>query len=208
MNQTDWSGGTGQLLSTDETAYYADDGRISTNSPEGTLVLSQSLGLYESAGTLESSAFDTGSPSNFYQINWEPTNQPVETGPDSVRFQVATADEATTTTVWNFLGPDGTGGTYYTLADQNIASIHNGHRYFRYKVFLSTADQSVTPTVSDISFGFTSNCVPPGQVLFNSVGLGTHTITVTKSGYQPYTSEPFGITGDFTAHDVALVPSE
>ncbi len=191
----------------DETSYSGSDGNIDVSTVPGTMTLDNFAGSYVASGELESSAFDTGSASNFFQIQWEPTNQPVEAGADSVRFQVATADEATATTTWDYLGPDGTNATYYTLADQNIASVHNGHRYFRYKVYLTTADTSVTPTLSDISFVFTSSCVPPGQVVFGSVGLGTHVVTVTKDGYQTYTSEPFALDGYFTSHEVSLVPN-
>lgn len=207
LGQTDWSGGPGQDIFSDETSYSESDGNIDVTTVPGNLTLDNFAGSFVSAGELESSAFDTGSASNFYQIQWEPTNQPVETGADSVRFQAATADEVTATTTWDYVGPDGTNATYYTLADQNIASVHNGHRYFRYKVFLSTADTNFSPTLSDISFVFTSACVPPGQVVFGDVGLGLHTVVVTKSGYQTYTSEPFSLDGYFTSHEVDLVPN-
>ena len=88
---------------------------------------------------------------------------------------------------WNFLGTDGTANTYYTLADQNINSLHNGDRYLRYKAFLQTASTTWTPTISDVSFTFTSSCVPPGQVLFTGLGTGDYTLTVSKAGYQPFT---------------------
>lgn len=206
LRQTDWSGGAGQEFFTDMDRYHSDDGAIAVGTPEGTLTLAAPLGFHAPSGELVSSIFDTGSASNFYQIRWQPTTQPPETGVESVRFQVATAEEVTATTTWEFLGPDGTGSSYYTVADQNINTLHNGNQYFRYKAFLSTADAGYTPTVSEVAFAFTSLCVPPGQVLFGGVGLGTHTVVVSKTGYESYVSEPITLSGDFSSHEVALSP--
>ena len=40
IRQTDWSGGAGQLLFTDETKYFADDGKMEINSPNGDIIKS------------------------------------------------------------------------------------------------------------------------------------------------------------------------
>ena len=184
IRQTDWSGGSGQEEYIDTARYFSSDGNIEINNPSGELRLRKTFDEYAASGYLVSSTFDTGSGSNFHQILWQPQSQPPETGPSSVRFQIATNNDKTT---WNFLGPDGGTGTYYTLADQNINSLHNGDRYFRYKVFLGTASTTWTPTISDISFTFTSSCVPPGQLLFTGLGIGDYTVTVSKSGYQVFT---------------------
>ena len=203
--QTDWSGGAGQEVYLDPNEYFTDDGGVETVTTAGAIELVSS-GTYLPEGNLTSSVFDTGSASNFYQILWQPADQPVSAGVDSVRFQVATANEVTATTTWNYLGPDGTAGTYYTVADQNINAVHNGQRYFRYKVFLTTEDNTVTPTISDVSFLFTSECVPPGQVVFGGLSGGTHTVEVSASGYQAYPSTPVDVSGGFVSHEVSLLP--
>lgn len=46
-------------------------------------------------GTLKSSTFDNGGPTNYTTLSWEPTSQPASAGPDAVRFQVAAASSAT-----------------------------------------------------------------------------------------------------------------
>ncbi len=182
LHQTEWSGGSGQSLYTDETRYASDDTHMDVTSVPGTVRLLDSFGSFAPSGTLESSTFDTGSASNFYQLTFLPQTQPAETG-DSVKFQIATSNS---TSSWVYLGPDGTAGTYYTATTSDINAIHNGDRYFRYKMFLSTASSTLTPSVSDVMFTFTSSCTPPGQVLFQSLVNGTYDVTVSKTGYSTF----------------------
>jgi prepilin-type N-terminal cleavage/methylation domain-containing protein len=203
IRQTDWSGGAGQEDFIDPTKYFDSDGNIDITNPAGEIKLRRPFGFeYAPAGYLVSSTFDTGSASNFHQILWQPQDQPPDTGPDSVRFQIATNNDKTT---WNFLGPDGTPNTYYTLANQNINSLHNGDRYLRYKVFLQTASTTWTPTISDVSFTFTSSCVPSGQVLFTGLSAGNYTLTVSKTGYQPFT-DTVTVSSPWQQREVILSP--
>jgi hypothetical protein len=202
IRQTDWSGGAGQADFTDPVRYFGSDGNIEINDPAGEFHLRKIFDEYESSGYLVSSTFDTGSVGNFHQILWSPQDQPPNTGTNSVRFQIATNNDKTTL---NFLGPDGTANTYYTLADQNINSLHDGDRYFRYKAFLQTASTTWTPTVSDISFTFTSSCVPPGQVSFTGLNTGDYTLTISKNGYQQYT-DTVNISASWQQREVTLSP--
>lgn len=181
INQTDWSGGGGQSTSSDITKYNSDDGNIDTMSPTGEVKLRNVFGSYNSNGVIESSTFDTGSISNFHNLTWLPSDQPVNAGSQSVRIQFASS--TTPPTTWDYKGPDGTSGTYYTLSDSSISSVHNGDRYVRYKLFLSTQSSTSTPNVSDVSFTFTSSCTPPGQVIFSGLSSGTYHVTVSKTSY-------------------------
>lgn len=105
-----------------------------------------------STGNLISSIFDTGSDSGAVpnSILWF-GNQPAGT---SVKFQIASA--TSTSGPWNYLGPDGSGASYYSPAGPDIAekitvANHLNHRYFRYKVFLfSDIAVTQTPRVDDI----------------------------------------------------------
>jgi len=202
IRQTDWSGGAGQDDFVDPARYFDSDGNVEINDPSGELHLRKTFGEYESSAYLISSTFDTGSASNFHQILWQPQDQPPDTGPDSVRFQIATNNDKTT---WNFLGPDGTANTYYTLANQNINPLHNSDRYFRYKAFLQTASTTWTPTVSDVSFTFTSSCVPSGQVFFTGLGVGDYTLTVSKTGYQTFT-DTISVSSPWQQREIVLSP--
>ena len=203
IRQTDWSGGGGQTDFIDPAKYFDSDGNIDMANPAGEIKLWKQFGIeYVPQGYLISSAFDTGSAGNFHQILWQPQDQPPATGPDSVRFRIATNNNKTS---WNFLGPDGTTDTFYTLANQNINSLHNGDRYLRYKTLLQTASTTWTPTVSDISFTFTSSCVPPGQVFFTGLGAGGYTLTVSKAGYQPFT-DTITVSSPWQQREVILSP--
>ncbi len=202
INQTDWSGGSAQDLVGSMSEYYNSDGNIDTNSIAGQLKLQSAFGTYLSSGWLTSSTFDTGGPSNFHQISWSPTDQAVETGVDSVKFQAASNDDGVT---WDFSGPDGTGSTYYTLSDLNLNSGLNNKRYFRYRVYLNTDDTAFTPTVSDASFTFTTSCTPPGQVSFPGLSSGDYTITVTKSGYQDYTGV-VTVSSSWQKYEITIAP--
>lgn len=206
LNQTDWQGGGSQDdFVNDNTKYFSSDGNVEDNSPSGELGLKQVFGLYQTHGELISSTFDTGSLSNFYQLLWVPNNQPVETGSPNVRFQIATATTSDAGTVWDFKGPDGTASTYFTTGNQNIHSSHNGDRYLRYKLIMDTADNTFTPSVGDVSFTFTSSCVPPGQVLFDGLSNGTYTYAVTKTGYQTHTAN-VDVNNNWQNQDVIFQP--
>ena len=180
INQTDWSGGSGQATSSDPTKYFSSDGNIQNNSPVGDLILKKIFGDYVPSAVLESSSFNTGSPSNFQKIQWLPVDQSPSTGSPNVRLQIATNNDGGE---WNFAGPDGTAGTYYTVTDQNINSVNTANQYLRYKLFLDTVSTSTAPNISDISFTFTSLCTPPGQVSFSALPSGTYNLHLSKTGY-------------------------
>lgn len=200
LTQTDWSNGAGQDMIGSYSQYANSGGRIETNSNPGSIEIEDVFGSYIEGGWLESSTFDTNNLSNFHQILWSPSSQPILTGDDSVKFQVASNNDGLT---WNFSGPDGTGSTYYTLSDTNINSSISGNRYFRYKIYLSTEDSAYTPNVSDISFTLTTECTPPGQVSFSGLIYGEYTITVTKSGYQDYI-QSITISDEWQKEEIAI----
>ncbi len=184
INQTNWSSGDGQDIYSNTAQYWNDDGHMDVTVP-GLLQLASAFGTYSPTGWLQSSTFDTGSASNFYTITWSPVDQPVVVGSDSVGIQIATAT-TTTPTSWDFLGPDGTSATYYTVPNTPINSIHNDNRYLRYKVYMATQTATATPSVSDVAFTFTSSCTPPGQVIFSGLSAGNYHISVTKTDYSNY----------------------
>lgn len=202
LRQIDWSGGAGQENFIDPLKYFDSDGNIDIDNPVGELRLKEMFGEYVSSGNLTSSTFDTGSASNFYQILWTPTDQLPGTGSDNVRIQIATNNDKTN---WNFLGPDGTSNTFYTLADTNISTAHNGDRYLRYKIFLQTADTQLTPNIAEVAFTFSSSCVPSGQVTFDGLASGDYTLTVSKTGYQTF-SDTINISQSWQQREIILNP--
>ncbi len=139
---------------------------------------------YASNGTLTSSSYDTGTASTFFGLTWEPQSQTAEAGSEAARFQLATNDDNAT---WNFVGPDGTNATYFTTSGDALPASIQSKRYIRYKLFLQTADQKVTPGITDVRIGFTTGCTPPGQAFFPSLSAQTYSVTLTKDGYTPLT---------------------
>jgi len=204
LNQTDWSGGAGQQQFTDTNEYWSSDGGVNTGEFGGEIRLTEVLGDYTSDGYLESSVFDTGSASSFYNIALEPQDQPPLTGSNSIRLQLASGNDPATTT-WDFKGPDGTVSTYYDMSNLNVASVHTNDRYIKYKIFLHTDNDAVTPALSDISLTYTSSCIPPGQTAFQGLSSGTYTLEVSRTGYQTQ-SVNVSTGSDWQKQEILLIP--
>jgi len=183
VRQTDWSGGNGQATFTDETKYWSDDGKIENNDLAGDIKLKKVGQNYVSSGYLESSTFDLGTAVNFVDLLWTPLSQAEELGDNSVRWQIA-ASPSSSPSSWEYLGPDGTGNTYYNSQNTSISSVNNGKRYFRYKLYLQTASATNTPVVSEVTASYTTSCMPPGQAYFGNLTAQDFTVTVSHSGYQ------------------------
>lgn len=184
LSQTDWSSGSGQDMFVNQSQYYTDNSLVDVATSSGDVVLREIFGLFDTnaTGTLLSSIFDTGTSSNFHNLVWTPNNQPLLTGSNSLKLQFA-SNSSSTDADWEYLGPDGSSDTYYTIPETPINEIHNNKRYARYKVFLTTETATATPKVSDVIFSYTSGCIPPGQVLFQGLSNESYELTVTKSGY-------------------------
>lgn len=190
-NQVSWNGGSGQTDWSVINKYFSDDGNVDVSS--GSVQLAQLGANYVPAGQLESSSFDTGGSSNYTILDWEPTSQNPNT---SLSFQIATNNDNTT---WDYKGPDGTSGTYYTVPGTTINSVHNGDRYIRYKAFLNTSNTSFTPYLSNININYVSGCNTPGQVIFPGLTAGSgYSADVTMTGYQNYSVSSLNISGKQT----------
>ncbi len=187
LRQTDWSGGGNQVSFGSDNKYWSDDGGLNTTNPSGDIKLKKAGNNYIASGWLESSTFDAGQGVDFKNIVIEPLAQPVQTGASSIRFQIATSNSSTPSS-WNFLGPDGTNSTYYTTVNTTIASASDGHRYLRYRLYLSTNDTKYSPQLSEVAITYANSCTPPGQTFFSGLSSQTYTLSVTRSGYVATTS--------------------
>jgi prepilin-type N-terminal cleavage/methylation domain-containing protein len=203
INQTDWSGGSGQDNYLNPLRFFSNDVSVDVGIV-GEIMLRNSFGTYSTLGSLVSSTFDVGSASNFYTLTWAPAGQPPQTGPNSVRFQIATNASSSETT-WDFIGPDGTAGSYYETTNAPLHSSHNGDRYLRYKAVLSTDADIVTPNISDVAFTYTSSCTPPGQVIFTGLASSTYTVSVSKSGYATRQSD-VNVGSDWQEIEMVMMP--
>jgi prepilin-type N-terminal cleavage/methylation domain-containing protein len=193
FSQTDWSG----------FQYTSQTGNIEDSNPSGQLTIKFIGGKYAtSSEELISSTFDMGTQDiTFHNLDWNPISQPPQAGTDSVKLQIATNNDNLT---WNFKGPNGNNNTYYNNSGTQVHSSHNGDRYFKYKVFMHTDDDQVTPSLEDISVNFSSSCVPSGQVIFDSLPSGLYNINVTKSGYDPYSDDDISVIDDWQEYDAVL----
>ena len=190
LQETDWSIASGEAFN------------LEVNSPAGEIKLAKVLDNYVSAGYYISSVFDVGSATTtYYQLSWQPVTQATSTGENSVRFQLATSDLPEGP--WEFVGPDGSAGSYYTPADTNIGAGHTNERFIRYKMFLATEDESVTPRISDVAITYSSSCLPFGQVYFGSLAFDNYIVSVTRAGYQDFTGEIL-VSDDWQSFEVSL----
>ena len=213
LSQTDWSGGSGQTLVGSANKYFQDNGGVDTmtSSSSGNILLHWLGGsthyLTNATGTLESSTFDTGTTSNFYTLSWKPANQPIPTGTTSIKFQFATKPTSTSTfSASDYLGPDGTHNTYFTVPGGTINSASNNNEFARYMAYLTTNSATATPSISDAMFSYTSGCISPGQVLFQGLSTGSYTLTISKTGYTTNTNSGTVIGSGWQQKTVQLGP--
>ncbi len=198
--QLSWEGGGGQSSFSDVTRYSNDDGNVDTATAPTGLRLKILGSDYVTSASLESSTFDTGAPSGFTTIIWEPTSQVPGT---AVSFQVASNNDNAT---WNYIGPDGTAGTFYTTPGTSLHASHASTQYVRYKVYLSTTDDSITPVLSNVGINYVSGCNTPGQVVFPGLTADNdYELEISLSGYTTQTVDPLTISGN-QAHEILLSP--
>lgn len=195
--QDNWSGGSGQENFENSSKYYQDNGNISVQEIPSSIKLLNIGGTYVSSGWLISSSFDTGTEETKYTtLNWQPISQIPET---DVKFQIATNNDNET---WEFIGPDGTENSYYTVSGTTISSVNNNSRYIRYKVFLSTENPEKTPVFSNVNINYVSGCYTPGQAMFTGLSKtniedpqDSYQVKVEKTGYDTEIIEGLNIDG-------------
>ncbi len=111
----------------------------------------------------------------------------------SLRFQMAGSNNPGGP--FNFIGPDGTAGTFFTTSPASLGQF-TAFRYLKYKAYLASTNPAVTPTLSDATICFTdTDCSAviatitptPTQVCENSTGN-------TASGPAGETAYAWGVT--------------
>ena len=148
---------------------------------------------YSASGSLISSAYNTAAATNLLnKIRW------TQTAPSgtAVKFQVrAAADDAGSPGVWSgWMGPDGTGGTYFTdsTGGQSMPSAlrsGSGAQWFQYQAFLTTSDGTHTPVLNDTTVTYVVNAPPnfnPDYPVASSTGVSASentdgTVTINYS---------------------------
>jgi hypothetical protein len=73
-----------------------------------------------------------------------------------LKFQVMSCDDASCSGE-TLVGPSNTSATYFTNVSESLnATLTPDNRWFQYKAFFSTADDSVTPHLSSVDVGYGS----------------------------------------------------
>jgi hypothetical protein len=175
LTQTTWVGGE----------YASESGGIDTTSVPGSFSLAAPYPT-STEHWLISRTFDTGSASTtLFTLSWTPTSQPPAAGSDPLRFQVAANNDDAT---WNFVGPDGTGATYFTTSGTALPYGLSGNRYVRYRAVLRTIDESTTPSVDWVGIEYSGVCVPTGSAYLGGLGGGTYDVLATAVGFTDATT--------------------
>ncbi|MFH1508607.1 MAG: prepilin-type N-terminal cleavage/methylation domain-containing protein [bacterium] len=104
---------------------------------------------YVTEAILESSNFDTGHETVFGQIEWQEFT-PVNT---EIKLQIKTAADEAGLAMADWYGPTDT-TDYYTSSGDGINYIHDGDRWMKYRMILSTTDTTVTPSVNEIRISY------------------------------------------------------
>src|SRR5204863_274206 len=95
-----------------------------------------------------SAGLPTGADLASATIPWSGTT-PANT---SLKFQLAGSNNVNGP--FNFVGPDGTAGTFFSTSPVQLSPQFYNFRFLEYKAFLATTDGNVTPTLSDATACF------------------------------------------------------
>lgn len=192
IGQTDWGGAN----------YVSQSGGIDHDSPTTELQVQAAGSGATSTEWLISNTYDMGTnDTRFYHLRFDAQLQPAHPSSDAVRIQIATNNDNAT---WSFVGPDGTVNSYFTMSDTLLPGVLDGKRYLRYKIYFYLDGETTVTSFKDIAIDFNSSCIPTGQTLFNALGPGTYTMTINKTGFQPYIDTAVSISEDWQQYKATL----
>lgn len=114
--------------------------------------------VYTSSGIFESQTFNTGSAVMFNRF-LTTTNIPTNT---TIAYQVSVEPAISGScsgVTYSYVGPDGTANTTFSSNGEfprrsSGVGYQNPGQCFRYKVFMSTTDQTITPTLYDFNVNY------------------------------------------------------
>jgi hypothetical protein len=117
---------------------------VTTSVSGGEIQLAPNGPDFMPSGTFESSIFDAGKTVGMQRLSFGGSTP----GGSSLQLQIAANDDNAT---WNYVGPDGTAGTYFTGGAAIPLAAASG-RYVRYKVlFTAGSSNTITPVLSDVT---------------------------------------------------------
>ncbi|UCE37751.1 MAG: Ig-like domain-containing protein [Thermoplasmata archaeon] len=125
-----------------------------------------SFSQYYYLGVFESQSFDATAPVRWVAIKWNGTTV---SGLD-FQFQLRTASDESGLDLVNYIGRGGTSDTYYTSPGEEIYPGHNGDQWMQFRVFLRTADRSLTPLLEDVTIFYNFTLAYPPDLISPSDG--------------------------------------
>ena len=110
---------------------------------------SYTYGTFLSNGNYTSRMYDVGAPAYFGSIGytWESFIPPTT----KVRFQFRSADTTENLMRRNFTGPDSRTNTFYDNNNHNLGSEYDGNRWFQYRAYFNSNDQTLTPVLRSVT---------------------------------------------------------
>ena len=147
---------------------------------------------YSAAGNLVSSTKDSNPAAGLTPIwttlSWNGST-PANT---SMQFQIAGSNNPGGP--FTFIGPDGTAGTFFTTSPGALTSLYN-RRYAKYKAYLATTNNAVTPVINDVSMCFNNvDCSVPITITPTPAIVCPNSTGNTASGPAGATSYAWSIT--------------
>jgi uncharacterized repeat protein (TIGR01451 family) len=156
---------------------------------------------YSASGDLISSLKDSNPAPTFTPLwttlSWT-ASVPANT---TLQFQVAASNSPTGP--FNFVGPDGTAATFFITSGASLSQF-NGFRYLQYRAFFATTDNTMTPTLNDVTLCF-DDVPPPDLSITKTDGVttatpgGSVTYTITASNASPLPASGATVADTFPA---------
>lgn len=138
-----------------------------------------------------SSAMDLGYGANYAATSPTTLDFSADSG---ISFQLASS--ASASGPWNFVGPDGTSGTYYATSGATIHSSHVNARYMKYKAYFVYT--STDPHLNAITINYQTVAYAPIKSLVSSIYDSTDFASVL-TGIQWTANTSAGATAKFQA---------
>jgi N-acetylneuraminic acid mutarotase len=115
---------------------------------------------FERDGAYTSEPYDMNGTAYFGNISWI-ADVPSKT---EVRFQVRTAGDLSELATKEFVGPDGSAGTFYETNDTRLNDTHNGTSFIQYRALLDSLNPFVTPSIKKV--GVTYNLMHSIEMVY------------------------------------------
>jgi hypothetical protein len=143
---------------------------------------------YAAAGNLVSGLKDNNPGGGFFShwttFSWT-ASTPANT---SITFQVAGSNSQYGP--FNFIGPDGTAGTFFNSPGADLYPLLGNVRYMKYKAYLATTNSAATPTLNDVTTCYSNTNAPTaangniGGTITDGNGSPVSGVTINLSGTQ------------------------